>query len=354
MFAQVHYPESLLPEELDDYLAEGWFRNGQRIFTTNFLNFGNQLYSAIWLRIDLQAHAVDKGLAKLKKLNAQFEIRIQKASITPEKEELFQKYKTSVPFSAAQSLQTLLFGDSKADIFSTYEILLYDKGKIIAVGYFDLGLKSAAGITSFYDPEYKRSSLGKYLIYLKIEYCKKNQYDFFYPGYFAPQYPAFDYKLNIAKENLSFLALETNTWISIDAFQVEQSPYQKMLTNLMDMETVLKQTGVECTLFKYTFFEANIIPNLRGLKLFDFPLFLTCFIPASSTAHTLIVYDVIYKCFHLVECKSVWKADDVEVEKGFYSEHLLKLSKHICSAKTVEEMAAILMTTVQSKADSNS
>jgi leucyl-tRNA---protein transferase len=46
MFAQVHSPESLHPVELDRYLDNGWFRMGQTIFTTNFLNFNNELFSA--------------------------------------------------------------------------------------------------------------------------------------------------------------------------------------------------------------------------------------------------------------------------------------------------------------------
>ncbi|MBA4056534.1 MAG: arginyl-tRNA--protein arginylyltransferase, partial [Marivirga sp.] len=53
MFAQVHSPEKLLPRELDAYLEQGWFRMGQTIFTTNFLNFKNEFYSALWLRIML-------------------------------------------------------------------------------------------------------------------------------------------------------------------------------------------------------------------------------------------------------------------------------------------------------------
>ena len=354
MFAQVHYPETLLPEELDEYLAEGWFRNGQRVFTTNFLNFDHTLYSAIWLRIDLQTYEADKDFAKLKKQNARFTMHIQPASITPEKESLFQKYKTSVSFSAAQSLQTLLYGDSTLDVFSTYEILLYDEQKIIAVGYFDLGAKSAAGITSFYDPEYKKSSLGKYLIYLKIEYCKNIQYDFFYPGYFAPNYAAFNYKLDIGKASLFYLCLQTNTWTHINGFKIKQNPYQTMVNNLSDMEVVLKENGISCTLFNYTFFEANIIPNLRGLNLFDFPVFLNCLIHNIENVQTLIVYDVIYRCFHLVECKSVWQADGVEAEKGFYSEHLLKLNKHVCSTKTIDEMAVLLVKSLQTKTDSNS
>ena len=355
MFAQVHYPESLLPEELDEYLAEGWFRNGQRIFTTNFLNFDHKLYSAIWLRIDLKKNTVDKNIARLKKINPGFTICIQKASVTPEKESLFQKYKLGVPFSAAQSLQTLLFGDSKSDVFPTYEILIYDQEKIIAVGYFDLGLKSAAGITSFYDPDYKKNSLGKYLIYLKIEYCKLHQYDFFYPGYFAPNYPAFDYKLEIEKGNLSFLRIETSTWDPIETFRIEENPFQLMCDRLAEMDAALLANGIACNISKYTFFEANIIPNLRGLNLFDFPIFLRCFEQMDqAVVNPLIVYDVIYKCFHLIECKSVWKADDVDEEPGFYSAHLLKLNKHICSTKTVDEMTSIVTKALQAKTNSNS
>jgi hypothetical protein len=39
MFAQVHNPEILTGEELDTYLSDGWFRNGQRIFYNQFFTF---------------------------------------------------------------------------------------------------------------------------------------------------------------------------------------------------------------------------------------------------------------------------------------------------------------------------
>ena len=81
-------------------------------------------------------------------------------------------------------------------IYNTHEINLFDGEKLIAVGYFDIGTRSAAGISSFYDPSYKKYSLGKYLIYLKMEYCQKMGFEYFYPGYFVPGYKAFDYKLS--------------------------------------------------------------------------------------------------------------------------------------------------------------
>lgn len=342
MFAQVHKPELLSGEELDHYLSEGWFRNGQRMFTTNFLNFNSQLYSAIWLRIQLANLKEDKTLKKLSKLNSSFTITIQPASITPEKEALFQEYRSGMSFNASQSLHALLFGDSTFDIFNTYEVLLHDNDVLIGVGYFDLGNKSAAGIVSFYNLAYKKYSLGKYLILLKVNYCKELQLEFFYPGYFAPNYPAFDYKLAIGRDSLSFLQLSSQNWLSVDSFSSVNDPYQVMLAKLKESQLLLEQYGISCKLYNYTFFEANIIPNLVGLNLFDFPIFITCFDEVEDVVNPLIVYDVANQCFHLVVCKSVWKADNSVEEVGFYSTHLLKLKKHICSTLDAEEIVKII------------
>lgn len=342
MFAEVHKPEILSGEELDHYLNEGWFRNGQRVFTTNFLNFNSKLYSAIWLRIQLKQSKSDSTFKKLSKLNNRFNITIQPASITPEKEALFQQYRLGMPFAASQTLHTLLYGDSSFDIFNTYEVLLHDGDALIGVGYFDIGNKSAAGIISFYDLAYKKHSLGKYLILLKVNYCKEIELDFFYPGYFAPNYPAFDYKLSIGRDSLSYLQLSSQNWVSIDSFSPLQDPYQIMMDKLKDAQQLLEKYGISCKRYNYTFFEANIIPNLAGLNLFDFPVFLTCFDEVEDVVNPMIVYDISNKCYHLVVCKSVWKADHSLEEEGFYSTHLLKLKKHICSAVSADEIVNII------------
>ena len=60
MFVEIEYPDKLLPAQLDDYLSKGWFRMRQTIFTTNFLHFRHQFYSAIWLRISLDNYLFDK------------------------------------------------------------------------------------------------------------------------------------------------------------------------------------------------------------------------------------------------------------------------------------------------------
>ncbi len=343
MFAQVHYPESLSGEELDEYLFKGWFRNGQRIFTTNFLNFDQKIYSAVWLRIDLQAIKSVHSLDKLAKRNSRFKITIQPASITPEKEILFEHYKTGVDFTASQSLKALLYGDATVDIYHTMELLIHDGDKLIGVGYFDTGKDCAAGITSFYDQAYKKYSLGKYIIMLKIQYCMDQQYAYFYPGYFVPNYPAFDYKLSIGTETLQYLSLRTNTWTPIQTFVANEDPFQVMLKKLKEFEGVFASHGIDQKIYHYSFFEANIIPSLRGLHLFDFPVFIYLFKEQEDVVNPMVVFDVVNNCYHLIECRSIWKADETIQEEGFYSGQLLKMEKHICSALTAIEMSDIII-----------
>ncbi len=66
---------------------------------------------------------------------------------------------------------------------------------MIAVGYFDKGNNSLAGILNFYHPEYKKYSLGKYLILNKIDFALENDIPFYYTGYISTFYTKFDYKL---------------------------------------------------------------------------------------------------------------------------------------------------------------
>lgn len=352
MFAQVHYPESLSGEELDAYLSRGWFRNGQRIFTTNFLNFDQQIYSAIWLRIDLRGMQSVHGFDKLAKRNKKFTATIQPASITADKEALFEQYKTGIDFSASQSLTSLLYGDSASDIYNTFEVLVHDGDKLIGVGYFDTGKECVAGITSFYDHAYAKNSLGRYIIMLKIQYCIAQQFRYFYPGYFAPEYEAFDYKLTIGTEKLEYLKLSTETWVPIQSYSAHDDPYQVMRKKLGELEAHFLSHGVVQALYQYSFFEANIVPSLQGLQLFDFPVFVFLFEEQQNVVNPMVVFDVVNNCYHLVECRSIWKAEEAAAEPGFYSSHLLKMNKHICSAATAQEMVGIIARSIEEKSNS--
>jgi leucyl-tRNA---protein transferase len=218
---EYYFPEHLQPDELDAFLNLGWFRMGQALFTANHICFNGIMYNTVWLRHDLKNYQGGTTFAKLKKRNQHFTVKLSKAQYTQEQNNLYLNYLQSVPFAGCSSIDELLFGFTRwpnSNVFNTHQLCIYDGDILIGCTYFDVGTKTAQGISSFYDPMYKNYSIGKYLIYLQIEVCKANDFDYFYPGYFVPGYPAFDYKLTIAQEHLHYYHHKNDQWLPINQF----------------------------------------------------------------------------------------------------------------------------------------
>ena len=347
MFAQAHSPGNLRPQELDAYLEQGWFRMGQTIFTTNFLNFKNQFYSALWLRIVLSSIYPDQKQRKIFRINSGFRTEIKKASVNPEKEALFSKYKEGISFDASPSLNHLLFGTAAHTIYDTLEVNIYDDDKLIASGFFDIGDISAAGISSFYDPAYKKYSLGKFLIYLKIEYCKNLGLKYFYPGYFVPGYTLFDYKLEIGKPGLQYLQFSSSRWLPVDSFSHELIPLKIMYDKLSVLQIALAHSNIQSRVLKYEFFDANLIPELKGADLFDFPVFMCFTKTIDEDVNQLIVYDVRDECYRLIRSYAVLKTNVTNKSPDVYSSFALKADQEMFSTGNLEDMVSILLMELQ-------
>ncbi|MEO8821428.1 MAG: hypothetical protein ABI374_11335 [Ginsengibacter sp.] len=212
MIQDFRFPLQIKPEELDSFLSRGWYRMGQCIFTTDFVEREGEYLKTIWLRSRLKNYKSSTTFHKLENRNKNFHVEIVPFNYSEKYEMLFQNYRLSLPEGRATSLYGFLFGDSPFIIFNSLVINLFERNQLIGAGIFDVGKKSAAGISSFYDPEYKKYSIGRYLIYKKMEYCQKKGYDYFYPGYIVPGLKAFDYKLEIGKKSLEFFDMKTNRW----------------------------------------------------------------------------------------------------------------------------------------------
>jgi arginine-tRNA-protein transferase len=348
MFAEAHYPtDSLSPEELDRYLAEGWFRMGQCIFTCTYLNLHENFLRVIWLRVVLKNFTNDTTFQKLSKLNSNFKIKVEKASITPEKEELFAKYKTGIAFEASSSLEHLLMSGSETNIYNTLEMNIYDGHKLIAVGYFDVGDRSAEGISCFYDPDYKRHSLGKYMIYQKMLYCKNQGMDYFYLGYFTPGYKAFDYKLSIAKHTIEYLDLSTGCWQEIHRLDLRIGSIEETKQKLDALKHQLDQVNIDSCVLRYRYFDANLMRDLHGKRLFDYFMFVYCFPYIIDVVNPIIVYDFRDKQYHLLHCISLGMSDEFNDTTEEFSTHLLKIVDIIYSTPNVEELADMMSRALQ-------
>lgn len=349
MLAELHYPQNVLKgSALDEYLAIGWFRMGQSIFNTNFLKFNGLLFSAIWLRIDLLTFKPSKTQQKLQKLNARFRVEIKPSiALTPEHLILFNKYRNHVPFDAAPSLTHLLYDDKSSNIFDSYEVGIYDNQKLIACGFFDLGKDASTGITCFYDPDYQKYSLGKYLMFLKMDFSKKHGMSFFYPGYFAPNFPMFDYKLDLAKPFLEFLDLSTNQWKSFAEFSYQETPLVEMTQKLEELSACLTKRNFTHIFLKYEYFDAELSATMNGAGTFDFPIFILCFERDNSISNPIIIYDVTSRQYHLVVCDVIYRLNNETIKPDFYHENLLQMTQHLFATESAEAMALVISKSLQ-------
>jgi arginine-tRNA-protein transferase len=213
------YLETVKGPVLDQLLALGWYRMGMYVFTTNGLqpNADGELFPVYWLRYDVNKVLLSKSSLKIIKAAAGLEVYLRPFKVTPEVEELHSRYREHLSFNTDSDL-TKVIADPSGTIFNTLMFELRDKGKLIGLGIFDVGDDTIAGIKSIYDPAYKKYSPGKYLMLLKLDYCRRNYISWYYPGYFSPRYPKFDYKLFVDPAATEVYLPERNAWVPYERF----------------------------------------------------------------------------------------------------------------------------------------
>ncbi|MDF7812448.1 GNAT family N-acetyltransferase [Hymenobacter sp. YC55] len=182
-------------EALDFYLSQGYYRMHQDLFTCQFLPIDGGFYTVHWLRLVLADVQYGPEQRRLLRLNERFSVRFRPFQLTDELEALYAVYRRSITFDAPATVEEFLLAGATHNIFNTEVIEIRDGEQLIAAGIFDNGARSLAGIMNFYDPSYRRHSLGKYLMLLKINHAIRQQKTYYYPGYLVYNYPKFDYKL---------------------------------------------------------------------------------------------------------------------------------------------------------------
>lgn len=195
MIRDIHFPNEMTGYELDAYLAQGWFRMGQTIFTTDFIPVGNSIHPVYWLRFEVQKVNFGKKQQRLFSGNKEFTVTVKPFLLSDEIEELYALYRTTIDFDAPLTVESFLLDSAIHSIYDTQLIQIRDAGRLIAAGIFDNGSNSIAGIMNFFDPAYKAKSPGKYLMLLKINYAIESGRQYYYPGYIAGGFSKFDYKL---------------------------------------------------------------------------------------------------------------------------------------------------------------
>lgn len=195
-------------------LGFGYYRMQQNLFTTNYAHTDNNtVIPVIWARVLLDGFEQHKQLKKLRSRNKLFELQLHPAKNSEEIEALYSQYRIFINFDGHDSVQTCLYGNADTDFFPGRMWEVRDNGKLIAVGYFDEGFDSCAGILNFFDPDYKKYSLGSWLYFESVAFAARTGKTFFYPGYIGLNFPKFDYKLDVGSHRVELWHPGVALWL---------------------------------------------------------------------------------------------------------------------------------------------
>jgi arginine-tRNA-protein transferase len=289
MLPSKHSPEHLAPETLDLYLARGWFRMQQDIFITHFLQFGGRLYDALWLRLVMSDFQWSEKQQKHRRHCQRFTTLTEPYVWSQDMEDLYALYRESVRFEAAQDLNELL-GEPGKNIFDTRVVKIFDGIHLIAAGFFDVGGKSVAGISSIYHPDYRRYSLGKYLVLCKLDFCLQEGMQYFYPGYIVPGHERFDYKMEIAPDVSEYYDAALEQWRPLASLDLANTPLATMYRQMSMLQQYLQNQGVVTSLQTYRYFDARLWFPFKG-ELLAFPLYLRLVWQEKQLAYDLIIWN---------------------------------------------------------------
>lgn len=240
MYSEKEMPSEIKGDILDAYLAKGWFRMRDSIFTVSHLvDYENvSLHQVSWLRFHLEQIVEKKSHKKIRRKNSEFQLRYaDNFQATKMHNSLFERYVANIDFQTYPSITEALCGDGEINIFQTNSIEVFDGDKLIAVGIYDVGNIAAQSIMHFYDPEYSLYSLGKYLVLLTVDHLIKNDFIFYYPGYVVAGRPKFDYKLFIGEDIAYYFDPEKSDWLLFDQQRmIDQEFTEEEVVNFVLMQ----------------------------------------------------------------------------------------------------------------------
>lgn len=172
----------------------GFRRNGKNFYRPNC----PQCDQCIATRINVKEFNPNRSQKRTLKLNQDVNTRITRACF---KEEHFQLYKTYLEIRHSESpMSQSTIEDYKHFIignwFDTRFLEIHKSNKLICMVVFDVLPQGISAVYSFYNPNYKKRSLGTLAILKLIEETINNRLSYLYLGYWIQECDKMNYKID--------------------------------------------------------------------------------------------------------------------------------------------------------------
>jgi leucyl-tRNA---protein transferase len=187
------------PAEIDELLETGWRHFGTYFYRYNYGFFEAEIRRVFVLRIRLSDFCFSKSQRRILRKNQDLETVIRPAEITPEKEDLFERHKFRFKDNTPNSIYDFLSPAPQDTPVEALEICIYRGEELLAVSFFDVGMRAVSSVYAMFAPEESRRGLGIFTLLLEIDWAKKHGKDLLYLGYAYEGNSFYDYKKRFRK-----------------------------------------------------------------------------------------------------------------------------------------------------------
>lgn len=184
-----------------DQLQYGMF---QALMDLNFRRSGTIIYrpqcdtcrQCQTIRVPVAEFRPDRTQRRCMIRNRDLEVMVDSPEPTEEKHELFQRYVAARHDRAMGSTWDDFTRFLYESPVLTLEIAYRLDGRLVMIGILDVEPTAASTVYSYFDPDLSRRSLGVYNVLWTIDWCRHNNLDYLYLGYYIKDCRKMNYKIN--------------------------------------------------------------------------------------------------------------------------------------------------------------
>ncbi len=180
--------------QMDRLLAFGWRHFGTQFFRYSIGFYKNSIRRVIPLRVRLSNFKLSKSQRRIINRNRELRAVTRPIEITAEKENLFERHKLRFEQGVPESIFDFLSFSPSNVPCEGWEVCIYDRDKLLAASFFDVGFDSTSGIYAMFEPDENKRSLGILTMLHEIEFSTEQGKTFYYQGYAYEGTSFYDYK----------------------------------------------------------------------------------------------------------------------------------------------------------------
>ncbi|HEY7218980.1 MAG TPA: arginine-tRNA-protein transferase [Candidatus Binatia bacterium] len=179
---------------MDAFWAKGWRHFGIIFVRYRTSLHGTKQFTVLPLRIDLRRFALSRSQKRVLAKNQDTEVMLRPAFIDEQKERLFDKHRLRFNENVPSSLSDFLSPHPAEVPCATLELCVYLGKKLIGVTFLDLGERATSAVYAIFDPAEAKRSVGIFMMLRSIQFSRKRDCRYYYPGYAYREPFSYDYK----------------------------------------------------------------------------------------------------------------------------------------------------------------